>query len=126
MSTLSLIVCWFTLSQKIARCGKWAYFMKTIKVYCNDEEKQRIQAIAEAKGLTSSKYLLQVGLRQGQIDLPERALLAQLVSYMVQLVEDEVACNNLLAIAQDVLEGGSIKEARVQIAEICKDDNQGS
>lgn len=100
--------------------------MKTIKVYCNDEEKQHIQTIAEAKGLTSSKYLLQVGLRRGQIDLPERALLAQLVSCMVKLIEAETARNDLLAIAQDVLEGSSIKEARAQIAEICKDDNQGS
>ena len=100
--------------------------MKTIKIYCTAAEKERIQSIAEAEDLTTSKYLLSRGLS----DLRERATLIELIGCMVRLldtatVRDRVR-GDLLNIAQAVAEGRSISEARAQVAEVCKDADQGN
>ncbi len=100
--------------------------METVKVYCSSDEKERIKKIAAASGLKASKYLLQQGLREGLGDLPERAMLAQLVSCMVRPMSSQTVRATLLAIAQEVLEGSSILEARARIVEVCKDADQGS
>lgn len=100
--------------------------MENIKVYCNSEDKESIKAISAANGLTASRYLLQVGLRDGSGDLPERAMLVQLVCSMVRLTEDQSVRDSLLKIAQDVLEGSPIIEARAKVSKVCKDADKGN
>ena len=99
--------------------------MKTIKVYCTNDEKERVQTIAKAEGLNTSKYLLRRGLN----DLHERATLAELIGCMVQLIEalaiDKNIKSDLLAIGSEVLEGGSTLKARARILEVCKNANKG-
>ena len=104
--------------------------METIKVYCNADEKKRIMEIATASGQKASKYLLQEGLRKGLGDLPVRAMLTELIGYMVRLLDAgtlaDTVQEDLFGIAQNVLEGGSIDVARAQIAEVCRNADQGS
>ena len=95
--------------------------MKTIKIYCTAAEKEQIQSIARSEDLTGSKYLLNRGLS----DLHERATLTELIGCMVRLlntktVQDSVR-DDLLSIAQTVLEGSSISTARAQVSEVCKE-----
>ena len=100
--------------------------MEIIKVYCTSNEKQRIVAVAEQENLTASKYML----RKGLSDLHERATVVELISCMVQLLEAgtirEGIQSELLEIAQSVLEGKSISEARTLVSEVCVNAHQGN
>ena len=72
--------------------------------------------------LTISKYLL----RQGGSDLAERARFAWLVSSLVRLGNVAAVREDLLEIAQAVLDGEAILEAQVRVAEVCKDADKGN
>ena len=97
-----------------------------IKVYCSEEDKETIQKNAEAVQLNSSKYLRLKGLS----NLYERAAFVELISCMVRLLDTDTIQNSvrddLLRVAQNILEGGSINEARARIVEVCNYADQGN
>ncbi len=74
--------------------------------------------------MTISGYLLRMALS----DFHERAMLVELVMCMIQLIEaqaaGEEAKEELKAIAQSVLDGEPISEARETISEVCRLANQ--
>lgn len=108
-----------------ARCGK-VVPVALIKIYCSENDKKTITQNARVEGRSVSQYLRDRGLS----DLPERATLVELTSCMIQLIEasctSESVKEKLNAIAQGVLEGSSIADARAQIAEVCNHADQGS
>ena len=63
-------------------------------------------------------------LRSALSDLHERAMLVELVMCMNQLIEAQAVGkevkDDLSAIAQSVLDGDSISEARARISEVCR------
>ncbi len=63
-------------------------------------------------------------LRSALSDLHERAMLVELVMLMIQLIEAQVVGeevkDDLRAIAQSVLDGDSISDARERISEVCR------
>ncbi len=99
--------------------------MKKLRIYCTDSEKETIKQSAKAEGLTVSSYFL----RKTKNDLYERAMLVELVMLMIQLIEAQVVGEEvkeeLRAIAQSVLDGESISEARARISEVCQFADQG-
>jgi hypothetical protein len=99
--------------------------MGFIKVYCTAAEKKDIQAKAKSNAQNTSKYLKERGLN----DLHERVTIAELTSCMIHLIDaDSIGINvkeELLEIAQSVLEGASISTARARISEVCHFANQG-
>lgn len=94
--------------------------MTKLRIYCTDSEKETIKQSAKAEGLTISSYLL----RKAKNDLYERAMLVELVMLMIQLIEAQVVGeevkDDLRAIAQSVLDGEAISEARERISEVCR------
>ena len=97
-----------------------------IKVYCSKEDKETIQKNAAAVQLNSSKYLRLKGLS----NLYERAAFVELISCMVRLLDADTVQgsvrDDLFKVAQDILDGGSINEARARIVEVCSHANQGN
>ncbi len=98
--------------------------MRTLKVYCTDSEKVTIEQRSDVEGLTTSRYLLRSALN----NLNQRAMLVELVMCMIQLMEaqaaGEEAKEELKEIAQSVLDGEPISEARERISEVCRLANQ--
>ncbi|MEM6452516.1 MAG: hypothetical protein AAF703_19640 [Cyanobacteria bacterium P01_D01_bin.105] len=98
-----------------------------IKVYCTDSEKTAIQTRAKAAGYDKlSPYI-----RDAALDESSRMILAELIGYMVQLIdgdsrrEEQAAIKGkLLAIAQLLLDGQPVEQARADVAEAFWHDHQ--
>lgn len=91
-----------------------------IKVYISKEEKEQIEKSAKASGASSLSGYIKA---KAFADDHQRATLVECVSCMIRLVEaNEVSASvseNLLAVAQKILDGQPIPESRAKIAEIC-------
>lgn len=98
-----------------------------IKVYCTDTEKAAIQKRAVAAGYDKlSPYI-----RDAALDESSQMMLAELIGYMVQLVDSNFRVEEqadikvkLLAIAQSLLDGQPIEQARADIAGVFWHDYQ--
>lgn len=98
-----------------------------IKVYCTESEKATIQTRAKAAGYDKlSPYI-----RDAALDESSRMMLAELIGYMVQLIDGDCRREEqadmkgkLLAIAQSLLDNKPIKQARADIAEVFWHDHQ--
>ena len=98
-----------------------------IKVYCTESEKATIQTRAKAAGYDRlSPYI-----RDTALDESSRMMLAELIGYMVQLIdgdsrrEEQAAIKGrLMAIAQLLLDGQSVEQARADIAGVFWHDHQ--
>ena len=98
-----------------------------IKVYCTDSEKAAIQQMAKAAGHSKlSQYVRDAALNESS-----RMMLTELIGYMVQLVDSDLRLEEkadtkaeLLAIAQSLLDGKPVEQARADIAEVFWHDYQ--
>lgn len=98
-----------------------------IKVYCTDEEKTAIQKSARAAGYDKlSPYI-----RDAALDESSRMMLAELIGYMVQLLDSDLHLEEqadikgkLLAIAQSLLDGQPVEQARADVAGVFWHDYQ--
>ena len=98
-----------------------------IKVYCTDSEKTAIQTRAKAAGYDKlSPYI-----RDAALDESSRMMLAELIGYMVQLIDGDSRHEEhadmkgeLLAIAQLLLDGQTVEQARADVAEVFWRDHQ--
>jgi len=99
-----------------------------IKVYCTDTEKAAIHQRAVAAGYDKlSPYI-----RDAALDESSQMMLAELIGYMVQLVDSDFRVKEqadikvqLLAIAQSLLDGQPVEQARADVAGIFWHDYQG-
>lgn len=99
-----------------------------IKVYCTGSEKVAIQKRAMAAGYDKlSPYI-----RDAALDESSQMMLAELIGYMVQLVDGDFRVEEqadmkvqLLAIAQSLLNGQPVEQARADVAGIFWHDYQG-
>lgn len=98
-----------------------------IKVYCTGSEKVAIQKRAMAAGYDKlSPYI-----RDTALDESNQMMLAELIGYMVQLVDGDFRVEEqadmkvkLLAIAQLLLDGQPVEQARADIAGVFWHDHQ--
>lgn len=98
-----------------------------IKVYCTDSEKTAIQMRARAAGYDKlSPYI-----RDAALDESNRMMLAELIGYMVQLLDSDGRLEEqadikgkLLAITQSLLDGQPIEQARADVAGVFWHDYQ--
>lgn len=99
-----------------------------IKVYCTDTEKAAIHQRAMAAGYDKlSPYI-----RDAALDESSHMMLTELIGYMVQLVDSDFRVEEqseikgkLLAIAQSLLNGQPVEQARADVAGIFWHDYQG-
>lgn len=98
-----------------------------IKVYCTESEKATIQTRAKAAGYDKlSPYI-----RDAALDESSRMMLAELIGYMVQLIDGDSRREEqadmkgrLMAIAQLLLDGQPVEQARADIAGVFWHDHQ--
>ena len=95
-------------------------------MYCSDNEKNDLEAKAKLEKKSTSQYLKDKGFS----DLHQRAMLTELTMCMTWLVDADKAHEKLrqklAEIAQQVVEGSSVAEARTKIVEVCHADKSRS
>ena len=88
-------------------------------MYCSDNEKNDLEAKAKLEKKSTSQYLKDKGFS----DLHQRAMLTELTMCMARLVDADKAHEELrqklAEIAQQIVEGSSVAEARTKIVEVC-------
>ena len=88
-------------------------------MYCSDDEKNDLEMKARLEKKSASQYLKDKGFS----DLHQRAMLTELTMCMARLIDTdrtrEELRQKLAEIAQQVVEGSSVAEARTKIVEVC-------